>query len=204
MPYNIFVKLFFAAFLAVLAYSCTPEIEIDEPAGRVVSISPSTDGDINLTIICNSNLSDYIKVSYELIDCDQIRHSRQFSAADTTYYYWEPDSTSIKLAFKAERLRSFSAVIFDWTEGIDFNVKAILTTPTDGVELNWCALYGANYTFTESLLLWRDTVTALNSGLPGETPGTGTTRYIQFGIVPTSYGQYSITMDWVAGNLFDK
>jgi len=204
MHYNIFVKLLFASILACLTFSCATKIEIDEPAGRVVSVAPSTDGYINLTLLCKSNLNDYIKVNYEFIDCDQIRHSGNFSASDSLSFYWEPDTTQLKLAFKAERLLSFSAVIFDRPEGIDFNVKAILTTPTDGVELNWGALYGASYTYMQSLTLWHDTVTALNSGLPEQTPGTGTTRYLLIGIAPDSHGQYGISLDWVAGNLFDK
>lgn len=202
MHYNIFVKALFAVFLALSALSCGRKIELDEPAGRVVSIPPALNGKINLTLLCKSNINDYLKVNYELIGCDLVGVSGNFSVRDSITLSWEPDSTMVKLAFNGERLGQFSAVVFDRTEGVYFDVTARLTTPTDGVEINWGALYGASYTDRASL--WNDTMTALNSGLPGQTPGTGTSRYIQLGIVPNEYGRYGITVDWMAGNMFDK
>lgn len=199
MHRNIFVNPLIAVFLAFVALSCTPNIDIDEPAGRIVSIAPSDNGRINLTLVCKSNITDFLKVNYRVITPDRIAVTGHFSTVDSTSFSWAPDSTSIKLGLLGEKVHDFSVIVFDRPEGVYFNVMARLTTPTDGVELNWGALYGQK--FNGSLSLWNKTLTALNTGLSGQTPGTGTDRHIVFRIEPNKYGKYGISVDWTAGGL---
>ena len=204
MHYNIFVKSVFCSILACLALSCNPKIDIDAPAGRVVSVSPADNGKINLTLICNSNINEFLKVNYTFVGADKIGVSGYFTKSDTLDFSWAPDSTELKLAFNGEKLHSFTTVLFDRADGVLFNVMARLTTPTDGVEINWGAIYGEKYAYTQSVALWNDTLTALNSGLPGQTAGTGENRYIRLGVAPDKYGKYGISVDWITGNLFEK
>lgn len=201
MNNNIFVTLLISALFAVFAASCVPKIEYDSPVGRVVSKPHSENGKINLTLVFNTNLQDYIKVSYVYIGCDRIVTKGDFENRDSLTYSWSADSSYIKLAFLAEKKRSFSAVLFDRPEGITFNVKARVTTPTDGVEINWGGIYGS-HDYNDSNSLWRRTLTALNSGLPGETLGTGTYRSILFGIYKNEYGEYGIDVKWKPDSLF--
>lgn len=201
MANNIFVNLLFAPILAILAASCVPKTDIDSPAGRSVSVAPSGDDMFHVTLICNSDIKQYVKVFFAMKNHHGIRATGDFAVTDTVSFDWSASAGQIQLAFRAVKLQnSVLPPVFNREEGVTFDVITILTTPSDGARINWSGMHQVRVSGESEL--WKRTVTALNDGLSGETPGTGTTRYLNFKIAENEYGAWGITTDWRLGNLF--
>lgn len=201
MANNIFVNHVFVLILAVFAISCTPKIDIDTPAGRSISVAPSTDDMFHMTLICNSDVKQYVKVFFSLRNHLGVLATGDFSVVDTVKLDWYAREGQVQLAFRAVRLlNNIPPPVFSREEGVTFDVTAILTTPSDGARVNWSGLHGVRLTNANEF--WRRTVTAINDGLPGETPGTGTTRYLNFRIAENEFGPWSLATDWRLGNIF--
>lgn len=205
MIHNIFVKCLLAAFLAVLAASCVPKIDIDAPAGRNISVAPSADSTTTLTLICNSDIREYIQVMCHFEDRAGISYDVKFDnsalARDTVSFTLLNAEGHVKVAFRGVKLQNTVAPpVFSRSKGVTFDVQAILRTPTDGAKVNWGGL--SEYTGLNSGNFWNLTLNALNSGLPGQTPGTSTVRYLDFTIAENEYGKYGISTDFRPGNIF--
>jgi len=200
--YNIFVNLLFALILGIFATSCVQKIDIDDPAGRVYSVSPSQDGNMNLTLACNSDIKQFLAVKFSLINHLGIAAQGNFFSQDTVSFSWTPGQGQVRIAFYATKTQStVTPNIFSREEGVTFDVSACLQTPTDGVKVNWGGLHGV--AISNASEFWQKTLTALHKGLPGQTPGTGETRYLNLMVAPDSYGDWSISVDWKIGNLFE-
>jgi hypothetical protein len=203
MHHNIFVNLIFAAFLALLAASCVPKIDIDTPAGRSVSVAPSGDSNMTLQLICNSSVRQYVKVVFHYRDHRGIHTRGSFDTRDTLEMSWPAEAGQIQVAFRAIKLRNdVLPNVYSGDDGVTFDVKAILRTPTDGASVNWGGLHGIP--LSNASQLWSRTITALNNGRLGESPGTGTAKYLNFMIHENEYGLYGISIDWKTGNLFEN
>lgn len=201
MTNNIFVNTVFALFLAFFTASCTPKIDIDTPAGRSISVAPSDDDMFHMTLICNSDIKQYVKVFFSLRNHLGVQATGDFSVTDTVRLDWYAREGQVQLAFRAIKLQnSIPPPVFTREEGVTFDVTAIFTTPSDGARINWSGLHGVR--LSNAGELWRHTVTAVNVGLPGETPGTGTSRYLNLRIAENEYGPWGLAADWRPGNIF--
>ncbi len=205
MHYNIFVKSIFAAILTLFAVSCVERAGIDEPAGRVISVPPSTDGKINVQVVCRSDVKEYILVNCQLRDRSNRRSEIRFDKeipSDTLTFSWLPGDGHYKAAFRATKLQStITRPILGRDKGITFDVEITFTTPSDGVRLNWASIDGEK--LSSSSEFWKRTITAVNEGLPWQTPGTGESRYVDFVVAPNEHGEYGISVGWTSGNLFE-
>ncbi|MBO4476092.1 MAG: hypothetical protein J5737_05190 [Bacteroidales bacterium] len=182
---------------------CVQKIGPDDPAGRNISVGPSPDGDMTLQLVCNSNVKDYVRVFYHYRSQKGIHGKGNFDNRDTVNIAWVPGDGQVQLAFRAVKLRNTVLPnVFSRDEGVTFNVVATLRTPTDGTSVNWSGMY--EVPLSNSSQFWNRTVTAINDGLVGQTPGTGTTRYLNFMIGEDKYGAYGITLAWKNGNLFEN
>ena len=203
MTNNIFVNHILPLVLAVFAVSCTPKIDIDSPAGRSVSVAPAEDDYFHITLICNSDIKQYVKVYFSMNNHWGIHANGDFAVKDTVSFDWSPSEGQIQLAFRAVKLQnSIPPPVLSREEGVTFDVIAILTTPSDGARVNWGGIHQMK--ISNASEFWKHTVTALNDGLPGETPGTGTSRYLNFKIAQNDYGAWGITTDWRIGNMFES
>lgn len=211
MRYNIFVNIVFPIILALFAVSCVPKIDIDDPAGRNVSVAPTGDSGMTLQLVCNSNVNDYVKVMFHYRDHRGIHTRGDFSARnpgaynikDTIMVSWPAEAGQIQIAFRAVKLRNtLLPVVYTREDGITFNVEATLRTPTDGAKVNWSGMF--DVPLSNASQFWSRTYDAVNTGLLGETPGTGTDRYLNFMVDEDAYGPYGIKIDWKRGNLFEN
>ena len=200
MRYNIFVKLLFPVILALLASSCTEKYDPETPTGRVVSVPAATNGKVNIDLTCTSNLQSYVLVSYAVDGLDDVERYGNFHLLESSSFSWTAAQGIIKLALKAEKIRSVPFTFFEADEGVTFDLQATITTPTDGVQLNWGAVFAQHY--SSDAQIWLNTGYALNNGKWGQTPGLGADKFILITIGKNSYGDYGISLDWKAGNIF--
>ncbi|MBO4341340.1 MAG: hypothetical protein J5835_07935 [Bacteroidales bacterium] len=192
-------RLFFAIFLLLLAASCT-NVDPDIVKGGTQKVAPNENGQISIDLAIKSNLSDFVRVSYTVIGLDGSGRYGQSGKDNSAKVYsreWFPREGTIKVAILAEQTHYFTDVLL--AQKITFSASATVKTPTDGCNITWCGIEDSIVENPDVLLDY--TVNAINKGLPGQPKGTGREMYVQFKISLAEDGGYSITPEWVKGNI---
>lgn len=199
---NAIYRLLLAATALLLAASCVPKVEADSitSGSEELDVHDSSDS-ITILLYLESNISEYVQVSYALKWVDSKTRYGQFSPYPAKTLSTTAGPATIGVAFKAEQIKAFPEDFFSSGNPITFSVTAALSTPSGGVRYTWSGLHNAKITSEKDFNTL--VLNAVNEGLPNSLNGTGQYKYIEFTIGKENEENYGIYTRWLNGTLFN-